>query len=132
MLQEKRSLDFRPRLGRRSNEDNNEQPKPYDVLFTPRMGKRSDIFTNYTPRLGRSINSGDSNIWILFFTCEIDNLTVSFSFRNNVSEEAIQQGNTARVIWKLYYLDMKWGYKILFKFNLNAQLLYTYYYFDGL
>lgn len=68
MMQEKRSLDYRPRLGRRSNDDNNEQPKPYDVLFTPRMGKRSDIFTNYTPRLGRSTNSGDSNILTFFQT----------------------------------------------------------------
>lgn len=57
MIQEKRSLDYRPRLGRRSNEET--EPKPYDVLFTPRMGKRSDIFTNYTPRLGRSVYSGD-------------------------------------------------------------------------
>lgn len=56
-MQEKRSLDYRPRLGRRSNEDA-EQPKPYDVLFTPRMGKRSEVFTNYTPRLGRSVISG--------------------------------------------------------------------------
>ncbi|XP_055300357.1 uncharacterized protein LOC129567471 isoform X2 [Sitodiplosis mosellana] len=55
ILQEKRSLDYRPRLGRRSNEDT-EQPKPYDVFFTPRMGKRAD-FTNYTPRLGRSTYS---------------------------------------------------------------------------
>lgn len=66
-MQEKRNsgiVDYRPRLGRRSNED--AEPKPYDVLFTPRMGKRSEIFTNYTPRLGRSVNSGEAKI-IFFF-----------------------------------------------------------------
>lgn len=58
-MQEKRAnVDYRPRLGRRSNED--AEPKPYDVLFTPRMGKRSEVFTNYTPRLGRSVNSGEA------------------------------------------------------------------------
>lgn len=65
-MQEKRNaiVDYRPRLGRRSNED--AEPKPYDVLFTPRMGKRSEVFTNYTPRLGRSVNSGEAKI-IFFF-----------------------------------------------------------------
>lgn len=65
-MQEKRNTDYRPRLGRRSNEET-EQPKPYDVLFTPRMGKRSEILTNYTPRLGRSVISGTliTNIYFL-------------------------------------------------------------------
>lgn len=59
---EKRTIDYRPRMGRRSNENDQQkpyEPKPYDVFFTPRMGKRSDILTNYTPSFGRSIFSGD-------------------------------------------------------------------------
>ncbi|XP_031624826.1 uncharacterized protein LOC116341725 [Contarinia nasturtii] len=58
IIQDKRSVDYKPRLGRRSESD--EQPKPYDVFFTPRMGKRSDSRVdtfNYTPRLGRSTYS---------------------------------------------------------------------------
>lgn len=55
-VQEKRALEYKPRMGRRS--DDNELPKPYDVLFTPRMGKRADLLTNFTPRMGRSTYSG--------------------------------------------------------------------------
>lgn len=53
-MQDKRNVDYKPRLGRRSE---GEQPKPFDVFFTPRMGKRADSRSdnfNFTPRLGRS------------------------------------------------------------------------------
>ncbi|XP_031623143.1 uncharacterized protein LOC116340675 [Contarinia nasturtii] len=39
IMQEKRSIDYTHRFGKGSNE-NIEQQKSYDVIFTPRMGKR--------------------------------------------------------------------------------------------
>lgn len=45
IVPEKRSIDYRPRMGRRSNENDQQkpyEPKPYDVFYTPRMGKRSE------------------------------------------------------------------------------------------
>lgn len=60
ILPEKRSIDYRPRMGRRSNEnDHTYEPKPYDVFYTPRMGKRSEAFPNNVSPFGRSMFSGN-------------------------------------------------------------------------
>lgn len=60
ILPEKRSIDYRPRMGRRSNENDQKsyEPKPYDVFFTPRMGKRSEVLSNNVPPFGRSLFTG--------------------------------------------------------------------------
>lgn len=56
-LPEKRTIDYRPRMGRRSNENDQKayEPKPYDVFFTPRMGKRSEVVSSNVSPFGRSM-----------------------------------------------------------------------------
>lgn len=67
-LQEKRSHEYNPRLGRSSmavaaDDDNNQvSPAPRNsnqALFAPRLGKKS---LEFSPRLGRSFYSG--NLWL--------------------------------------------------------------------
>lgn len=61
-IQEKKSLDYSPRLGRSSPTDDSDKQlqKPdsyYDNLYyAPRLGKKS--FDYYSPRLGRSTYAG--------------------------------------------------------------------------
>lgn len=46
-------------MGRRSNEDQKGyEPKPYDVFFTPRMGKRSEVVSSNVSPFGRSMFTG--------------------------------------------------------------------------
>lgn len=50
-------------MGRRSNENDHPkayEPKPYDVFYTPRMGKRSEVFSSNVSPFGRSMFSGNN------------------------------------------------------------------------
>lgn len=50
-------------MGRRSNEDQKGyEPKPYDVFFTPRMGKRSEVVSSNVSPFGRSMFTGKPHI----------------------------------------------------------------------
>lgn len=85
-LPEKRTIDYRPRMGRRSNENESQkgyEPKPYDVFFTPRMGKRSDVLSNNVSPFGRSMFTGKT-VYMSDIEIEITNRLFIFfkSFYN--------------------------------------------------
>lgn len=68
LIQEKRSLDYSPRLGRSSTSSDDDEKPPqksnayYDNQFyAPRLGKKS---LEFSPRLGRSVYSGNFHIKI--------------------------------------------------------------------
>lgn len=75
MIQEKRSLDYSPRLGRSSPPSGDDDEKPpqksnayyENQFYAPRLGKKSANLVEFTPRLGRSTYSGIKCFPLLHF-----------------------------------------------------------------